>query len=125
MGIMHLSFLPKTLGFHTNVYILLPYDSSKEIKSYPVLYLLHGGGGNAQDWIRYTSIERYADENEIAVVMPEVGGNSFYGDMVHGYKYYTYLTEELPMVMNCFLPISNEQKDRFVAGLSMGGVRSI
>ncbi len=121
MGIMHLSFLPKTLGFHTNVYILLPYGNIKEIKSYPVLYLLHGGGGNAQDWIRYTSIERYADENEIAVVMPEVGGNSFYGDMVHGYKYYTYLTEELPMVMNCFLPISNERKDRFVAGLSMGG----
>lgn len=121
MGLMHFSFLPQSLGFHTNVYIILPYDSSKELKPYKVLYLLHGGAGNAQDWIRYTSIERYAEENDIAVVMPEVGGSSFYTDMVHGYKYYTYLTEELPMVLNCFLPISDKREDRFVAGLSMGG----
>jgi putative tributyrin esterase len=121
MGIMHFSFLPQSLGFHTNVYIILPYDSSKVLKPFPVLYLLHGGGGNAQDWIRYTSIERYAEENEIAVVMPEVGGGSFYGDMVHGYKYYTYLTEELPRVLECFLPISDKREERLVAGLSMGG----
>lgn len=121
MGLMHFSFLPQSLGFHTNVYIILPYDSSKEMKPYKVLYLLHGGAGNAQDWIRFTSIERYAEENNIAVVMPEVGGSSFYADMVHGYKYYTYLTDELPMVLNCFLPISDKREDRFVAGLSMGG----
>jgi len=53
--------------------------------------------------------------------MPEVGGSSFYGDMVHGYNYYTYLTEELPRVLNCFLPLSTERENRFVAGLSMGG----
>jgi S-formylglutathione hydrolase FrmB len=124
MGLMHFSFLPQSLGFHTNVSIILPYDSSKEIGSYKVLYLLHGGAGNAQDWIRYTSIERYAEENNIAVIMPEVGGQSFYADMVHGYNYYTYLTEELPMVLNCFLPISSKREDRFVAGLSMGGYGS-
>lgn len=121
MGLMHFSYLPQSLGFHTNVYIILPYDSSIEMKPYKVLYLLHGGAGNAQDWIRYTSIERYAEENEIAVVMPEVGGSSFYADMVHGYKYYEYLTEELPMVLNSILSISNKREDRFVAGLSMGG----
>lgn len=121
MGLMHFSFLPQSLGFHTNVYVILPFDKKKVKKDYPVLYLLHGGGGNAQDWIRYTSIERYAEENEIAVIMPEVGGLSFYGDMVHGYKYYTYLTQELPMVLNCFLPLSNKREDHFVAGLSMGG----
>lgn len=121
MGLMHFSFLPQSLGFHTNVYIILPYDSSIEIKPFKVLYLLHGGAGNAQDWTRYTSIERYAEEHKIAVVMPEVGGSSFYADMVHGYKYYTYITEELPMVLNCFLPLSDKREDRFVAGLSMGG----
>ena len=121
MGLMHFSFLPQSLGFHTNVYIILPCDRSKEMQAFPVLYLLHGGAGNAQDWIRYTSIERYAKDHGIAVVMPEVGGSSFYGDMVHGYRYYTYLTEELPRVLNCFLPISKRREDRIVAGLSMGG----
>ena len=121
MGLMHFSFLPQSLGFHTNVYIILPQDGGKERKPCPVLYLLHGGAGNAQDWIRYTSIERYAQENEIAVVMPEVGGSSFYGDMVHGYAYYSYLTRELPLVLNSFFPFSDRREDRFVAGLSMGG----
>jgi putative tributyrin esterase len=121
MGLMHFSFLPQSLGFHTNVSIILPHDSSKQIKPFKVLYLLHGGAGNAQDWIRYTSIERYAEEHQLAVVMPEVGGQSFYADMVHGYQYYTYLTEELPMVLNCYLPISDKREERFVAGLSMGG----
>lgn len=121
MGLIHFSFLPQSLGFHTNVYIILPYDSSMEIRPYKVLYLLHGGAGSAQDWIRYTGIERYAEENKLAVVMPEVGGNSFYADMVHGYNYYTYLTEELPMVLHCYFPISSKREDHFVAGLSMGG----
>ena len=121
MGLMHFSFLPQSLGFHTNVNIILPHDSSMKSEPYKLLYLLHGGGGNSQDWIRYTSIERYAEENNIAVVMPEVGSQSFYTDMVHGYKYYTYITEELPIVLNCFLPISDKKEDRFVAGISMGG----
>jgi S-formylglutathione hydrolase FrmB len=120
MGLMHFSFLPQSLGYHTNVYIILPYDSSKEMKPYQVLYLLHGGGGNAMDWIRFSCIERYAEENNIAVVMPEVS-NSFYADMAHGYRYYTYLTEELPMVLNSILPLSDQREDRFVAGFSMGG----
>jgi len=121
MGLIHLSFLPKTLGFHTNVYAILPSERSETTKEFPVLYLLHGGAGNAQDWIRYTSIERYAEEHGIAVIMPEVGGSSFYGDMVHGYPYYTYLTYELPLVVNCFFPLSKRREERFVAGLSMGG----
>ena len=121
MGLMHFSFMSQSLGFHTNVYIILPMESSKKTKDFPVLYLLHGGGGNAQDWIRYTSIERYAQDHGIAVVMPEVGGSSFYGDMVHGYSYYTYLTDELPKIAHCFFPLSEQREDRFVAGFSMGG----
>jgi S-formylglutathione hydrolase FrmB len=130
MGLMHFSFLPQSLGFHTNVSVILPNDHSegksyvdryKNIKPFKTMYLLHGGGGNALDWTRYTSIERYADQYQVAVVMPEVGGLSFYSDMVYGYDYYTYMTKELPMVMECFLPLSNKKEDRLVAGLSMGG----
>lgn len=121
MGLMHVSVLSQKLGFHTNVYIILPTEKFNDSKKFPVLYLLHGGAGNAQDWIRFSSIERYAQENEIAVVMPEVGGSSFYGDMVHGYAYYTYLTVELPLIINRYFPVSDKREERFVAGFSMGG----
>lgn len=132
MGLMHFSYLSKTLGYHTNIYIILPIDNFnsgnksykeayQEVKPFKTLYLLHGGGGNAQDWIRFTSIERYAQEHNIAIVMPEVGGMSFYTDMLHGYNYFTYLTEELPEIMQSIFPLSDKREDRYVAGLSMGG----
>lgn len=130
MGLIHFSFIPQNLGYHTNVYIILPVDiagngaqkkSYCKIDPYKTLYLLHGGGGNALDWIRYTSIERYANENNLAVVMPEVGGSCFYTDMKHGYRYYSYLADELPMVLESMLPLSKKRQDRYIAGLSMGG----
>ena len=73
------------------------------------------------DWIRYTAIERYADKYNIAVVMPEVDGSCFYADMKHGYKYFTYLTEEVPAIAEGLLPVNKEPEKRLVAGLSMGG----
>ena len=56
----------------------------------------------------------------LAVVMPN-GGRSFYTDMKYGYKYWTYITEELPEIVASFFPISSLREDNFIAGLSMGG----
>ncbi|HEX2946346.1 MAG TPA: alpha/beta hydrolase family protein [Clostridia bacterium] len=137
MGLLHFSFMSKTLGYHTNVYLILPADNFSadpnrtytevysKMEPFQTLYLLHGGGGNALDWIRFTSIERYAQEHHIAVVMPEVLGDSFYTDMAHGYDCFTYITEELPVVMENNFPLSAKKEDRFVAGLSMGGYGAI
>ena len=46
---------------------------------YPVLYLLHGGGNNHATWTGYANVEFYAEERNIAVVMPS-GENKFYVD---------------------------------------------
>lgn len=51
-----------------------------------------------------TRLEEYALERDLAVVMPEVR-NSFYCDMVHGKKYFTYLSEELPGDCGEYIPI--------------------
>lgn len=47
--------------------------------------------------------------------------NSFYTDMVHGERYYSYITKELPAIMESAFSLSPKREDRFVAGLSMGG----
>jgi len=54
------------------------------------------------------------------VVMP-CGARSFYTDMKYGLQYFSYITEELPRVVNEFFKVSNKREDRYIAGLSMGG----
>jgi S-formylglutathione hydrolase FrmB len=86
----------------------------------PVLYLLHGLTDDHTGWSRHTSVERYADDAGIAVVMPSAY-HSFYTDEVHGHAYWTFVGEELPSLVASLLRLSQRPEDTFVAGLSMGG----
>lgn len=49
----------------------------------PVVYLLHGAYGDNNSWTRFSSVERYAQDNNCIAVMAGVE-NSFYQDMAHG-----------------------------------------
>jgi putative tributyrin esterase len=117
------------LGMATQVNVIMPQkmtnaigiDSAKEeIKDIPVLYLLHGCSDDHTIWSRRTSIERYAAEYNLAIVMP-FAARSFYTDMVYGQKWWSYISEELPQLIENYFPVSRRREDRFVAGLSMGG----
>jgi S-formylglutathione hydrolase FrmB len=52
--------------------------------------------------------------------MPQVH-RSFYTDEHMGNRYWTFLSEELPAVVDSFFKVSSRREDTFVAGLSMGG----
>ncbi len=130
MALFHVNFHANTLGMASSMDVILPQrpldkekaDLANESgETYPVLYLLHGMSDDHTIWQRRTSIERYATEYGIAVVMPE-GHISWYSDMYHGHRYLTYLTEELPAILHDFFPrISTKREDTFIAGNSMGG----
>lgn len=129
MALLTLKFFSESLGMQTEVYAVVPQKStSGEIgiennnrdSELKCLYLLHGLSDDHTIWLRRTSIERYAADYGICVVMP-CGGRSFYTDMKYGGKYYTYITEELPRVIGGFLKISQKREDTYIAGLSMGG----
>jgi putative tributyrin esterase len=129
MALIHCDFFSDALELHVTVRVILPqptlthahhYPGVSMTPPHPTLYLLHGLGDNSSSWIRQTSIERYVWKRNLAVVMPEVH-RSFYADMVKGNKYWTFLTEELPVVCRRFFPLSDKREDNFVAGLSMGG----
>lgn len=120
MGFVKYRFFSKILVMETEVNLVMPETKTLPEKKYPVLYLLHGAGGDCDSWMRNSSIERYAQNNQMAVVMPSAY-NSCYADMVHGIPYFTFLSEELPKRLEYMFPISDQAEDRFVAGLSMGG----
>ena len=103
------------------VYLPTPKEEDQPIgQDMKVLYLLHGLHGDESSWIRYSNVERYAEDHGIAIVMPGVG-NSFYQDMAHGERFYTYMTEELPKFIQGIFPVSQKREDTYIAGLSMGG----
>jgi S-formylglutathione hydrolase FrmB len=117
---IQLNFFSKALGMNVPVNVLLPSSgvSQRDLPVRPVLWLLHGAYGNQDDWIRRTAIERYAQEYDLAVVMP-AAHLSGYADMAHGGAFYTYISKELPKMMRAFFPLSSKREENFIAGLPL------
>lgn len=129
MALIDLKFYSRSLRMQTEAYVVIPQRSTKgeigiqtkaEVGKYKCLYLLHGLSDDHSIWLRRTSIERYAAEYGICVVMP-CGGRSFYTDMKFGMNYFTYITTELPEIIGEFFNVSTAREDSYIAGLSMGG----
>lgn len=124
MALLQCGFYSEVLSLSVSMNAIIPQaygqDAARGGRKLPVLYLLHGLSDDHSTWLRRTSIERYADERGIAVVMPEVH-RSFYSDIGTHRKYWTFISEELPAIAESLFPISSDRSGRFVAGLSMGG----
>ena len=128
MAVIKMNFLSQALGMQTNITICLPTYSFADAVAdrrevyvpgmkYQVLWLLHGGSGDDSDYLNFSNIARYADENKIAVVMP-AGYDSFYTNWhegCDGAQYYTYITEELFHTLPILFPFSTKREDNFVA----------
>ena len=108
------------LRMNTTVSLILPHDIHRNASKPGVLYLLHGCPHNHSVWQRYTSLERYAEEMNLAVVMPEAN-RSFYTDMKYGVDYFSYISRELPLLCEQMFGISPDPAHRYISGLSMGG----
>lgn len=132
MAFIELHYHSDALKTAVTVNVLLPEKAKTLIgmdgtegESFKTLYLLHGLSDDQTIWMRRTSIERYAIERGIAVVMPNVG-RSWYTDTAYGSSYFTFVTEELPRVCkNYFKGMSDRREDTLIAGLSMGGYGAI
>ena len=128
MALIHLNFHSDVLGMAMQADVILPQKNTsligmqtRDSETYKTLWLLHGLSDDNTIWQRRTSIERYASEKGIAVVMVN-GERSWYTDMKYGGRFFTYLTDELPKICrNFFRGMSDKREDNFVAGLSMGG----
>lgn len=136
MALIHCDFFSSVLDLSTSMTVILPQPAggeqrgqanrkrsqygSRKLRQIPTLYLLHGLSDDHTIWQRRTSIERYVEGWNLAVVMPDVH-RSFYTDMVNGYHYWTFISQELPGIAQALFPLSLRRKDNFVAGLSMGG----
>ncbi|MCR5672160.1 MAG: acetylesterase [Lachnospiraceae bacterium] len=134
MALIQVNYLSKALFREVPVYVILPVDRfdadtnryiAKEDHKYKTLYLLHGLLGNYTDWVSQTRIQKWAEEKDLAVVMPS-GDNSFYfRSRTPWNDYESFIGEELVTITRKMFPLSDKREDTFIAGLSMGGYGAI
>lgn len=127
MALIQVNFVSKSLFRTVPVQVILPVDKLTpdgklpEPKKFKTLYLLHGYWGNYTDWVSGTRIQRWAEERDLAVVMPS-GDNSFYVDRpVARNSYGEFIGRELVEITRRMFPLSEKREDTFIGGLSMGG----
>ncbi len=118
MALIRCDFASSSLGLSTSLCAIIPEAATAA--RIPTLYLLHGLSGDCTMWPRCFPIERRAHELGWAVIMPSLA-RSYCLDMVHGPRYWTFLSEELPAVARRLFPLSDERSQNYVLGLSMGG----
>ena len=109
----------KVLGMNTAVRIITPKRRNHN-GPFRAVYLLHGLSDNSTDWVINTRCSLLAQDYDMMLIIPEVQ-KSFYIDMAEGAPYFTYITQELPEIMETLFRVSSKREDRYVMGISMGG----
>lgn len=121
-----------------NVY--LPPNYTKE-SSYPVLYLLHGIGGDETEWIRFTKPNNIFDNliadgkaEPMIVVLPNgraladdrAVGEIFSPEKIEGFaRFEKDLLDFLIPAIESEYSVIGDRKHRALAGLSMGGGQTL
>jgi enterochelin esterase-like enzyme len=130
----------KTVGISRKALIYFPPGYSAD-KKYPVLYLLHGIGGDEKEWLNGGSPQVILDnlyaENKIEpmiVVLPNgramkddrATGNIFAADKVEAFATFEkdLIKDLIPFIEKKF-PVIKNKDSRAIAGLSMGGGQSL
>ena len=135
-----IAYPSKTVGTTRKALVYTPPGYNKKTK-YPVLYLLHGIGGDEKEWLKGGNPQvildnLYADKKlaPMIVVMPNgramkddrAIGNVFDKDKVEAFATFEkdLLNDLIPFVEKKY-PTLTDREHRAIAGLSMGGGQSL
>lgn len=113
----------KSPSMNKNVEVVIVCPDAAATKACPVIYLLHGHGGNARTWVDIKpNLPAIADEKGIFFVCPD-GKNSWYWDspLNADVRYETFISKELVEYIDTHYKTVPDREGRAITGLSMGG----
>lgn len=108
----------------TKFVVIQPDQSNATNEKFPVIYLLHGYGGNYAQWSKISpQLAKTAEALKIIFVCPDGGKGSWYFDspIDSSIRYESYITKELIPYIDANYTTWAEPKYRAITGLSMGG----
>jgi len=134
------SYYSSTVGINRNTRIYLPPDYNRD-SAYNILYLLHGIGGDINEWYNFGAPHYILDnlfaEDKIApmiVVLPNgramvddsPGSDIFAPDKVAGFANFEFeLIKDLIPFIDTTYSVKPGREARAIAGLSMGGGQAL
>ena len=119
-----LNLFSNILSMNNDCRILFP-DNIKEHEPVPVLWLCHGGSGDENEWLYYSTAAEIPDRYRIAIVIVNANDSCF-TDMAYGLRYASYIGSELPSILYSMFPhLSQKREDNWISGLSNGGYGSL
>jgi enterochelin esterase-like enzyme len=120
----------KILNMERKYAVYLPPDYDTSQRSYPVLYLLHGGGDDQTGWVQFGEVQHIADEairngtaTPMVIIMPDAdtGRRGYFNTPDGKWNYEDFFFQELMPYVEQKYRIKTNKRYRAVAGLSMGG----
>ncbi len=126
----NLSLPSKILNMERKYAIYLPPDYESSTRTYPVLYLLHGGGDDQTGWVQFGEVLHITDKaiaegkaTPMIIIMPDANTTRRgYSNNASGtWLYEDFFFKELMPFVEKKYRIKGEKRFRAIAGLSMGG----
>lgn len=126
----NLTLQSKILGMERKYAIYLPADYETSSRTYPVLYLLHGGGDDQTGWVQFGEVLNITDKavregtaTPMIIVMPDANTTlrGYSNNATGTWLYEDFFFKELMPFVEKKYRIKTEKRFRAIAGLSMGG----
>ena len=120
----------KILNMERKYAVYFPPDYETSTRSYPVLYLLHGGGDDQTGWVQFGEVLSITDKairegkaTPMIIVMPDANTTrrGYANNATGTWLYEDFFFKELMPFVEKKYRIKSEKRFRAIAGLSMGG----
>ena len=128
----NLSIQSKILDQKIHYSVILPSSYHIDKKDYPVIYLLHGYGGNHESWLSRCHIDQIVDSllqlnaiGEFIYVMPDAKNSYYINNFDSTFMYQDFFIQELVPAIDSLFRTKKQKEFRTLMGLSMGGFGSI
>jgi S-formylglutathione hydrolase FrmB len=118
------SFKSAAMGRVMMYRVFIPASTTPGTKL-PVVYLLHGCGGDVRDWSNYSLISVYSANGYILVMPAEECSYYVNSQAKPGDKYEDFTTRDLIEDVESRFPAKTGRENRAVVGVSMGGYGAI